>query len=127
VCRFVFWGVANISVRNWGYPDGLEKFEHRGRAMKRVFLVALAGAPLELATAVTTPVHAGGSDVAAGLIGGLAAGTIIGAAVAVYRAGRNDSATPADYSKSSPSGLTRRRCRADAGRRSVSIVCDTIR
>jgi hypothetical protein len=27
-------------------------------------------------------VHAGGSDVAAGLIGGLAAGTIIGAAVA---------------------------------------------
>jgi hypothetical protein len=82
VCRFVFWGVANISVRNWSYPDGLGKFEHRGRAMKRLFLVALAGASLELATAVTTPVHAGGSDVAAGLIGGLAAGTIIGAAVA---------------------------------------------
>jgi hypothetical protein len=53
-------------------------FEHRGRIMKRLFLAALAGASLELATAVTTPVRAGGSDVAAGLIGGLAAGTIIG-------------------------------------------------
>jgi hypothetical protein len=50
--------------------------------MKKLFLVALAGAALELATAVSTPARAGGSDVATGLIGGLAAGTIIGAAVA---------------------------------------------
>jgi hypothetical protein len=50
--------------------------------MRRLFLVALAGALLELAPAVTTPARAGGSDVAAGLIGGLAAGTIIGATVA---------------------------------------------
>jgi hypothetical protein len=80
--RIGFWGVANISVRNWSYPYGLGKFEHRGRTMKKLFLVALAGAALELATAVSTPARAGGSDVAAGLIGGLAAGTIIGAAVA---------------------------------------------
>ena len=37
---------------------------------------------LALTSAATTPVHAGGGDVAAGLVGGLAAGTIIGAAVA---------------------------------------------
>jgi hypothetical protein len=36
---------------------------------------------LALAGTAATPVRAGGSDVAAGLIGGLAAGTIIGAAV----------------------------------------------
>jgi hypothetical protein len=53
--------------------------------MKRLFLVVLVGASLELATAVTTPVRAGDGDVAAGLIGGLAAGTLIGAAVTAPR------------------------------------------
>jgi hypothetical protein len=39
-------------------------------------------ASLAFCSAGTTPVRAGGGDVAAGVIGGLAAGTIIGAAVA---------------------------------------------
>jgi hypothetical protein len=47
--------------------------------MQRFILIAVA---LTLTSAATRPVHAGGGDVAAGLIGGLAAGTIIGAAVA---------------------------------------------
>ena len=48
--------------------------------MKR-FLLLLAVVTLTNAGTATTPVRAGGGDVAAGLIGGLAAGTIIGAAV----------------------------------------------
>ena len=40
---------------------------------------------LALTGTATTPVRAGGGDVAAGLIGGLAAGTIIGAAVTAPR------------------------------------------
>jgi hypothetical protein len=52
----------------------------RGRDMKRYSLVTMVSA-LALASAATTPVRAGGGDVAAGVIGGLAAGTIIGAAV----------------------------------------------
>jgi hypothetical protein len=46
------------------------------------FLLPPTAVTLALTCAVTTPVRAGGGDVAAGLIGGLAAGTIIGAAVA---------------------------------------------
>jgi len=53
--------------------------------MKRFFLVAVAVATLEFTNAAATPVRAGGGDVAAGLIGGLAAGTIIGAAVTAPR------------------------------------------
>jgi len=45
------------------------------------FLLLPTAVTLALTCAATTPVHAGGGDVAAGLIGGLAAGTIIGAAV----------------------------------------------
>jgi hypothetical protein len=52
-----------------------------GSRMKRSSLAAIP-VVLTLATTATTPVHAGGGDVAAGLIGGLAAGTIIGAAAA---------------------------------------------
>jgi hypothetical protein len=47
--------------------------------MQKPAVVALL---LALTTAGITPVRAGGGDVAAGVIGGLAAGTIIGAAVA---------------------------------------------
>jgi hypothetical protein len=55
-----------------------------GHNMKRfLFLPALV--MLALTSTATTPVRAGGSDVAAGLIGGLAAGTIIGAAVTAPR------------------------------------------
>jgi hypothetical protein len=50
--------------------------------MKRFFLAAAVAALLQYANAATTPAHAGGGDVAAGLVGGLAAGTIIGPAVA---------------------------------------------
>jgi hypothetical protein len=50
-----------------------------GEAMKRFTLIAVV---LALASAATTPVRAGGGDVAAGLLGGLAAGTIIGVAAA---------------------------------------------
>ena len=53
--------------------------------MKRVFLVAMAVASLEFANAAATPVRAGGGDVAAGLLGGLAAGTIVGAAITAPR------------------------------------------
>jgi hypothetical protein len=55
-----------------------------GHNMKRfLFLPALV--MLALTGTATTPVRAGGSDVAAGLIGGLAAGTIIGAVVTAPR------------------------------------------
>src|SRR5262249_6512020 len=50
-----------------------------GQEMKRFTLIAVA---LAITSAAITPVHAGGSDVAAGLLGGLAAGTIIGVAAA---------------------------------------------
>jgi len=50
--------------------------------MKRFLLLPAA---VTLALTSTVPVQAGGGDVAAGLIGGLAAGTIIGAAVAAPR------------------------------------------
>jgi hypothetical protein len=46
------------------------------------FLLLPTAVTLALTCAATTPVRAGGGDVAAGVIGGLAAGTIIGAAVA---------------------------------------------
>jgi hypothetical protein len=52
--------------------------------MKR-FLLLPAAVLLALTGASTVPVQAGGGDVAAGLIGGLAAGTIIGAAVTAPR------------------------------------------
>jgi hypothetical protein len=55
-----------------------------GHKMKR-FLLLPAAVMLGLTSASTVPVQAGGGDVAAGLIGGLAAGTIIGAAVAAPR------------------------------------------
>jgi hypothetical protein len=51
-----------------------------GHKMKR-FLLLPAAVTLALTSAATVPAQAGGGDVAAGLIGGLAAGTIIGAAV----------------------------------------------
>ena len=47
--------------------------------MQKLVVVALL---LAFTTAGIAPVRAGGGDVAAGVIGGLAAGTIIGAAVA---------------------------------------------
>jgi hypothetical protein len=50
--------------------------------MKRFLLLSAA---VTLALTSTVPVQAGGADVAAGLIGGLAAGTIIGAAVTAPR------------------------------------------
>jgi hypothetical protein len=55
-----------------------------GDKMKR-FLLLPAAVMLGLTSASTVPVQAGGGDVAAGLIGGLAAGTIIGAAVTAPR------------------------------------------
>jgi hypothetical protein len=53
--------------------------------MKKLFPVSALATSLAFFTAMTTPVHAGGGDVAAGLIGGLAAGTIIGAAATAPR------------------------------------------
>jgi hypothetical protein len=51
--------------------------------MKSFSIVPAAAATLALASTAITPVHAGdGRGLAAGLIGGLAAGTIIGAATA---------------------------------------------
>jgi hypothetical protein len=55
-----------------------------GHKMKR-FLLLPAAVMLGLTSASTVPAQAGGGDVAAGLIGGLAAGTIIGAAVTAPR------------------------------------------
>src|SRR3954463_8669327 len=52
--------------------------------MKRL-IIALAAATLLTVLAPSQPAKANGSGVAAGLIGGLAAGTIIGAAVAQPR------------------------------------------
>jgi hypothetical protein len=54
----------------------------RGHKMKQFLLLSAA---VTLALTSTVPVQAGGGDVAAGLIGGLAAGTIIGAAVTAPR------------------------------------------
>ena len=48
--------------------------------MKRLFVAPVVLASLAFANAAT-PARAGGGDVAAGLIGGFAAGTIVGAAV----------------------------------------------
>jgi hypothetical protein len=56
-----------------------------GPSMKRFFLMAAMVTALAFSSAATTPARAGGGDVAAGLIGGLAAGTIIGAAVTAPR------------------------------------------
>jgi hypothetical protein len=53
-----------------------------GHKMKRFLLLPAA---VTLALTSPVPVKAGGGDVAAGLIGGLAAGTIIGAAVTAPR------------------------------------------
>jgi hypothetical protein len=50
--------------------------------MKRLSIVPAVVASLAFSSVASTPVRAGGGDVAAGVIGGLAAGTIIGAAVA---------------------------------------------
>ena len=55
-------------------------FADRGEAMKRFFLMAAIVTSLAISCAATTPVRAGGGDLGAGLIGGLAVGTIIGAA-----------------------------------------------
>ena len=55
-----------------------------GHKMKR-FLLLPAAVMLGLTSASTVPAQAGGGDVAAGLLGGLAAGTIIGAAVTAPR------------------------------------------
>jgi hypothetical protein len=52
--------------------------------MKRLIIAFAATAALAV-LAPSQPAHANGSGVAAGLIGGLAAGTIIGAAVAQPR------------------------------------------
>jgi len=52
--------------------------------MKRLIIAFAAAAALAV-LAPSQPAHANGSGVAAGLIGGLAAGTIIGAAVAQPR------------------------------------------
>src|SRR5215831_390884 len=60
------------------------RFGSRGYHMKRLLLLP-ALVMLALTGTATTPVRAGGSDVAAGLIGGLAAGTIIGAAATAPR------------------------------------------
>jgi hypothetical protein len=54
-------------------------------AMIRLFFAALTAVSLAFTSVAITPAYAGGGDVAAGLIGGLAAGTIIGAAVASPR------------------------------------------
>jgi len=48
------------------------------RWIQRAFTV---GALLPLITIPAIPAHAGGGDVAAGVIGGLAAGTLLGAAI----------------------------------------------
>ena len=53
--------------------------------MKRLLLLPALVVLALTGTATTTPVRAGGGDVAAGLIGGLAAGTIIGAAATAPR------------------------------------------
>jgi hypothetical protein len=56
-----------------------------GHKMMKRFLLLPAAVMLAVTSAATVPVQAGGGDVAAGLIGGLAAGTIIGAAVTAPR------------------------------------------
>ena len=55
--------------------------------MKRYSLMAFVAALLTLSSAATTPVRAGGGDVAVGPLGGFAAGTIIGAALPAATAG----------------------------------------
>jgi hypothetical protein len=57
----------------------------RGSKMKRLFVAPVVLASLAFANAAT-PARAGGGDVAAGLIGGFAAGTIVGAAGSPARA-----------------------------------------
>jgi hypothetical protein len=55
----------------------------RKQIMKRALIVLAAAATLSAAVMPVTPAHAGkGGAVAAGVIGGLAAGAIIGSAVA---------------------------------------------
>ena len=61
------------------------RFGSRAHNMKRLLLLPALVVLALTGTATTTPVRAGGSDVAAGLIGGLAAGTIIGAAATAPR------------------------------------------
>ena len=53
--------------------------------MQRLFFAAFAAVSLTFVGAATTPVHAGGGDLGAVLIGGLAVGTIIGAAATAPR------------------------------------------
>jgi hypothetical protein len=53
-----------------------------GSTMKRSLFAPAVAVSLGFSVAATTPVRAGGGDMAAGVIGGLTAGTIIGAAVA---------------------------------------------
>lgn len=48
------------------------------RWIRRAFMV---GALLPLMTIPAVPAHAGGGDIAAGVIGGLAAGALLGAAI----------------------------------------------
>ncbi len=56
-----------------------------GQKMKKDLLLVIIAASLAFTTAATTSVRAGNGDVAAGLLGGFAAGTIIGAAVVAPR------------------------------------------
>src|SRR5262249_2118103 len=74
--------IANLSVRNWSYRRSRDQFGTTGLQMKRLLLPSTLIASLALINAAISPAQAGGGDVAAGLVGGLAAGTIIGAAVA---------------------------------------------
>lgn len=50
--------------------------------MRRSLRFLIVGVSLSLTTISTLPAHAGDGEVAAGIIGGLAAGTLFGAAIA---------------------------------------------
>ena len=54
------FGAPLISVRNRRYSDGLDSWGHRGRTMRRLFLVAAFATSLQFASAANTPVRAGG-------------------------------------------------------------------
>jgi hypothetical protein len=76
-----FPAAANLSVRNYLYCEHVI-FGPQGHKMTRLSIVSAVTVSLALSSSISTPVQAGGGDVAAGIIGGLAAGTIVGAAVA---------------------------------------------
>jgi len=54
------FGAPLISARNRRYSDGLDSWGHRGRTMRRLFLVAAFATSLQFASAANTPVRAGG-------------------------------------------------------------------